>query len=79
VAPSCTWPRFCVLRLDPKEAHVAAEQHFCERHHGTAVASPVRIPPDGARETEHVCASDLAEQGVAASRREAAQPEVVGS
>src|SRR5512138_1059385 len=60
--PSSTWPRSCVVRLDPKEEHVAAEQHFCERHHRPAVASRVRILPDGTRETEYLCEIDLAEE-----------------
>jgi ATP-dependent Clp protease ATP-binding subunit ClpC len=51
-----------IERLDPKEAHVAAQQHFCERHHRPAVASRVRILPDGTRETEYLCEIDLAEE-----------------
>src|SRR6185437_10580841 len=57
-----TWPRSGIERLDPKEAHVAAEQHFCERHHRPAVASRIRILPDGSRETEYLCEIDLAEE-----------------
>ena len=41
---------------------MAAEQHFCERHHRPAVASRVRILPDGTRETEYLCEIDLAEE-----------------
>jgi ATP-dependent Clp protease ATP-binding subunit ClpC len=41
---------------------VAAEQHFCERHHRPAVASRVRVLPDGTRETEYLCEIDLAEE-----------------
>lgn len=54
-----------IERLDPKEAHVAAEQHFCERHHRPAVASRVRILPDGTRETEYLCEIGLAEERMA--------------
>jgi ATP-dependent Clp protease ATP-binding subunit ClpC len=41
---------------------MAAEQHDCERHHRPAVASRVRILPDGTRQTEYLCEIDLAEQ-----------------
>src|SRR2546423_12504328 len=41
---------------------MAAEQHYCERHHRPAVASRVRILPDGTRKTEYLCELDLAEQ-----------------
>ena len=41
---------------------MAAEQHVCERHHRPAVASRVRILPDGTRETEYLCEIDLAEE-----------------
>jgi ATP-dependent Clp protease ATP-binding subunit ClpC len=41
---------------------MAAEQHYCERHHRPAVASRVRILPDGTRQTEYLCEIDLAEQ-----------------
>jgi ClpA/ClpB-like protein len=41
---------------------VAAEQHFCDRHHRPAVASRVRILPDGTCETEYLCEIDLAEE-----------------
>lgn len=41
---------------------MAAEQHFCERHHRPAVTSRVRILPDGSRETEYLCEIDLAEE-----------------
>jgi ATP-dependent Clp protease ATP-binding subunit ClpC len=41
---------------------MAAEQHLCERHHRPAVASRVRILPDGSRRTEYLCEIDLAEQ-----------------
>ena len=34
---------------------MASEQHFCERHGRPAVASRVRIRPDGTRETEYLC------------------------
>src|SRR5882672_2059164 len=41
---------------------MAAEHHYCERHHRPAVASRVRILPDGTRQTEYLCEIDLAEQ-----------------
>ena len=43
---------------------MAAEQHYCERHHRPAVASRVRVLPDGTRETEYLCEIDLAEDGM---------------
>jgi hypothetical protein len=39
---------------------MAAEQHYCERHGRPAVASRVRILPDGTRKTEYLCELDLA-------------------
>src|SRR3954447_23589059 len=44
---------------------MAAEQHYCERHHRPAVASRVRILPDGTRRMEYLCEIDLAEQRMA--------------
>jgi ATP-dependent Clp protease ATP-binding subunit ClpC len=44
---------------------MAAEQHFCERHHRPAVASRVRTLPDGAQEVEYLCEIDLAEERMA--------------
>src|SRR3954469_728677 len=44
---------------------MAAEQHYCERHHRPAVASRVRILPDGTRRTEYLCEIDLAEERMA--------------
>jgi ATP-dependent Clp protease ATP-binding subunit ClpC len=41
---------------------VATEQHFCKRHGRPAVASRVRINPDGTREVEYLCDIDLAEE-----------------
>src|SRR5207253_6626038 len=41
---------------------MAAEQHFCERHHRPAVASRVRLRPDGTQEVEYLCEIDLAEE-----------------
>src|SRR3954453_8115954 len=48
-----------------KEAHMAAEPHFCERHHRPAVASRVRTLPDGTQEIEYLCEIDLAEARMA--------------
>ena len=44
---------------------MAAEQHFCERHHRPAVASRVRTLPDGTQEIEYLCEIDLAEERMA--------------
>jgi ATP-dependent Clp protease ATP-binding subunit ClpC len=41
---------------------MAAEQHYCERHHRPAVASRVRVLPDGTRKTEYLCEIDVAEE-----------------
>jgi ATP-dependent Clp protease ATP-binding subunit ClpC len=41
---------------------MATEQHFCERHHRPAVASRVRLRPDGTQEVEYLCEIDLAEE-----------------
>jgi ATP-dependent Clp protease ATP-binding subunit ClpC len=41
---------------------MATEQHLCERHGRPAVASRVRIRPDGTREVEYLCDLDLAEE-----------------
>jgi ATP-dependent Clp protease ATP-binding subunit ClpC len=41
---------------------MATEQHFCERHHRPAVASRVRLRPDGTQEVEYLCELDLAEE-----------------
>jgi ATP-dependent Clp protease ATP-binding subunit ClpC len=41
---------------------VATEQHFCERHGRPAVASRVRLLPDGQQEVEYLCEIDLAEE-----------------
>ncbi len=41
---------------------MAAEQHLCARHHRPAVASRVRIRPDGTQEVEYLCEIDLAEE-----------------
>ena len=38
---------------------MAAEQHFCERHHRPAVASRVRVLPEGTRETEYLRAQQI--------------------
>ncbi|MFL5923397.1 MAG: ATP-dependent Clp protease ATP-binding subunit [Gaiellaceae bacterium] len=39
-----------------------AEQHLCQRHGRPAVASRVRLRPDGTQEVEYLCEIDLAEQ-----------------
>ena len=39
-----------------------AVQHRCRRHGRPAVASRVRINPDGTREVEYLCDVDLAEE-----------------
>jgi ATP-dependent Clp protease ATP-binding subunit ClpC len=44
---------------------MAAEQHFCTRHHRPAVASRVRTLPDGTQEIEYLCEIDLAEERMA--------------
>jgi ATP-dependent Clp protease ATP-binding subunit ClpC len=44
---------------------MAAEQHFCERHHRPAVASRVRTLPDGTQEIEYLCEIDVAEERMA--------------
>src|SRR6266567_4873378 len=41
---------------------MAAEQHLCQRHGRPAVASRVRLRPDGTQETEYLCELDLAEE-----------------
>jgi ATP-dependent Clp protease ATP-binding subunit ClpC len=41
---------------------MATEQHFCARHHRPAVASRVRLRPDGTQEVEYLCDLDLAEE-----------------
>src|SRR2546421_1732169 len=41
---------------------MATEQHFCERHGRPAVASRVRLRPDGTQEVEYLCELDLAEE-----------------
>ena len=41
---------------------MAAEQHLCERHGRPAVASRVRLRPDGTQEVEYLCDIDLAEE-----------------
>src|SRR2546423_15603286 len=41
---------------------MAAEQHYCERHHRPAVPSRVRVLPDGTRKTEYLCEIDVAEE-----------------
>src|ERR687895_1510876 len=42
-----------------------AVEHRCQRHGRPAVASRVRIRPDGTRETEYLCELDLAEERMA--------------
>jgi ATP-dependent Clp protease ATP-binding subunit ClpC len=44
---------------------MAAQQHFCERHHRPAVASRVRTLPDGTQEVEYLCEIDVAEARMA--------------
>jgi hypothetical protein len=39
-----------------------AVEHQCQRHHRPAVASRVRLRPDGTQEVEYLCALDLAEE-----------------
>src|SRR4051812_35408514 len=39
-----------------------AEQHLCQRHGRPAVASRVRVRPDGTQEVEYLCEIDLAEE-----------------
>jgi len=39
-----------------------AVQHRCQRHGRPAVASRVRLLPDGTQETEYLCEIDLAEE-----------------
>src|SRR3954447_23818865 len=39
-----------------------AEQHLCQRHGRPAVASRVRLRPDGTQEVEYLCEIDLAEE-----------------
>src|SRR6059058_6472553 len=39
-----------------------AVEHFCQRHGRPAVASRVRLRPDGTQETEYLCELDLAEE-----------------
>ena len=39
-----------------------ATQHLCQRHGRPAVASRVRLRPDGTQETEYLCELDLAEE-----------------
>ncbi len=41
---------------------MAAEQHLCGRHGRPAVASRVRVRPDGTQEVEYLCDIDLAEE-----------------
>src|SRR5438270_674708 len=41
---------------------MAAEQHLCKRHGRPAVASRVRLRPDGTQEVEYLCEIDLAEE-----------------
>src|SRR5213595_2884627 len=39
-----------------------AEQHLCQRHGRPAVASRLRVRPDGTQEVEYLCEIDLAEE-----------------
>src|SRR5918999_5278145 len=39
-----------------------AVEHVCQRHGRPAVASRVRLRPDGTQETEYLCELDLAEE-----------------
>jgi ATP-dependent Clp protease ATP-binding subunit ClpC len=39
-----------------------AEQHLCQRHGRPAIASRVRLRPDGTQEIEYLCEIDLAEE-----------------
>jgi ATP-dependent Clp protease ATP-binding subunit ClpC len=39
-----------------------AVEHFCQRHGRPAVASRVRLRPDGTQETEYLCELDLADE-----------------
>ena len=41
---------------------MAVEQHLCRRHGRPAVASRVRLLPDGTEEVEYLCDIDLAEE-----------------
>jgi ATP-dependent Clp protease ATP-binding subunit ClpC len=43
---------------------MATEQHYCQRHGRPAVASRVRLRPDGTQEVEYLCELDLAEEGL---------------
>jgi ATP-dependent Clp protease ATP-binding subunit ClpC len=44
------------------EIVMAAEQHLCQRHGRPAVASRVRLRPDGTQEVEYLCEIDLVEE-----------------
>jgi hypothetical protein len=50
-----------------------AEQPRCQRHGRPAVASRVRLRPDGTQETEYVCELDLAEERMSAEQSAAAR------
>ena len=39
-----------------------AVEHLCQRHGRPAVASRVRLRPDGTQEVEYLCEIDLAEE-----------------
>jgi ATP-dependent Clp protease ATP-binding subunit ClpC len=41
---------------------MATEQHYCARHGRPAVASRVRLLPDGTQQVEYLCELDLAEE-----------------
>src|SRR6266516_2550677 len=43
---------------------MAVEQHLCQRHGRPAVASRMRLRPDGTQEVEYLCDIDLAEERV---------------
>ena len=49
-----------------------AEQHLCQRHGRPAVASRIRLRPDGTQEVEYLCEIDLAEERM--SRQARGQP-----
>src|SRR3982750_1110632 len=44
-----------------------AVEHLCQRHGRPAVASRVRLRPDGTQGTEYLCELDLAEEGMSNS------------
>ena len=51
-----------------------AEQHLCQRHGRPAVASRVRVRPDGTQEVEYLCEIDLAEERMSGPARRWPKP-----